>query len=119
MNNQQWNNTDAKIAELEIVKKILSAILKLKIKYMHLTIEQLDEKLKSLFPDFVENYKTLYKLILNDDNVDMAFNMIQQMIDVCNNKKNINDVTKNISDKLANDYLYNKLGKPDDFNKNK
>lgn len=108
-----WNKNDKK-KELDTVKQCVDTIMKLKIKCLNdgIPIDNLEIMIKEIFPFFVDNYYSLFKLTLKTDDVSMLYVMIDRIMDVCQGDITLDAVKKDISDILAEKFLYPTLGKP-------
>jgi len=76
------------------------------------SIEKYKETMKSIFPIFANEYATIFKLILNNDDLSKLYYMIDSINQIKKGRdKDI--VEKEIGEKLAEEYLYPIVGKPD------
>jgi len=109
-----WDN-DGKIKELNMVKECVSLILKQK--ELHLTSKKMSElefniKMESIFPSFVKNYGTVYKMIIRCSDIKILYKMLDDLYSVCNGEKNFDDVRKKTGNDLAEKYIPKKVGPP-------
>ena len=70
------------------------------------------EKITNIFPTFAASYPSLFKKIINKDDITMLTQMLQSINDI-EQGKNEKDITDNIGETLAEKYLYPVLGKPE------
>ena len=109
-----WNNDD-KIKELNMVKECVSMILKQK--ELFLTSGKMNEfefnmKMDTIFPSFIKNYGTIYKMIIRSKDIKILYKMLDDLFAVCDGKKSFDDVRKNIGNDLANKYIPKNVGPP-------
>ena len=102
-----WNNDD-KIKELNMVKECVSIILKQK--EINLTSGRMNEldfnlKMESIFPSFVKNYGTVYKMIIKNNYINFLYKMLDELFAVCKGRKNIDDVRNKFGNDLAKKYI--------------
>jgi hypothetical protein len=111
--NINWDSAEKK-RELILIKKVISYINKLKNEIPDKEI--LDIELKKVFPSFVQNYTTIYKLALEGSDLSFLDIMIDQINEICNGNKNFDEARTDIGESLAERYLYPSFGKPNDVN---
>ena len=70
------------------------------------------EKLMNMFPTFAASYPSLFKKVINKDDLSMLTQMLQSISDI-EQGKDEKDITANIGETLAEKYLYPVLGKPE------
>jgi len=70
------------------------------------------EKITSIFPTFAASYPSLFKKVINKDDLTMLTQMLQSINDI-EQGKNEKDITVNIGETLAEKYLYPVLGRPE------
>lgn len=71
------------------------------------------EHMKSLFPEFANNYFGLFKKIIFREDISMLEPMLKNIEDLNNGIVQEKDVTTSIGETLAEKYLYPVLGKPE------
>lgn len=76
------------------------------------------EHLRKLFPTFAQEYPSLFKKIILNQDLSMLDQMLKS-IDDLNTGKDEKDVTTSIGESLAEKYLYPVLGKPESTNEKK
>ena len=103
-------NNDEKIKEMNNIKECVSVILQLKKNYGN---DYVHNNINNLYPFFIENYPTLYNIIMSTSDLKILNLMITTITNICENKGDADVLTKNIAETLANEYLYSKIGKPD------
>lgn len=115
-----WD-VEEKKKELKLIKETVGLLQIFKNKYKNQVNHQvLDDMLRSTFSSFSRNYEPIYKMVLINDDMTMLDQMINDIFEICDGTKNFDDVKKEFGDKLAEKYIYPKLGKPDEKNeKNK
>jgi hypothetical protein len=114
-----WNIEDKK-KELKLIKETVALLQVFKNKYKDQVNHQtLDDMLRSTFSSFSRNYEPIYKMVLKTDDMTMLNEMINNIYDICDGKKELEDVRKDFGDKLAEKYLYPAMGKPKDNKKKK
>jgi len=102
-----WNN-DEKKKELMMVKECVSIILKQKEKYLTSGImkrQEFDVKMGTLFPSFIANYGSIYKMTISNDDIGILYKMLDGIFDICDGKQNFNDVRNGFGNLLAAKYL--------------
>ena len=97
--------------EILLIKQIVVLIVNLK-KNDIITIQDIDKKINELFPFFVSNYPVLYQMVITNDKLDILYKMIENLEDICDNKKELDNVREELGENLAEVYLYPKFGKP-------
>ena len=70
------------------------------------------DELRKLFPTFAEEYPSLFKKVILNQDLSMLDQMLKS-IDDLNTGKNEKDITTSIGESLAEKYLYPVLGKPE------
>ena len=109
-----WDNTE-KLKELNLVKETVSLILKFKEKYLNgeldMTSNEFKAFMKSTFETFIKKYETLYKMVLQNDDINMLDMMIEQMTNVCYGNLTLDEVRNRMGEDLAQKYIYPKFGK--------
>jgi hypothetical protein len=69
------------------------------------------DKVSKLFPSFAEQYPILFKKIIYHEDLSMLGPMLNSIDDVVEGK-NAKEITKNLSEQIAEKYLYPTIGKP-------
>lgn len=101
--------------ELDSVKTILDTILEAKRNLLltnKKTVAEFDELMSNLFPLFKDKYPTLYKMALKQNDMSMAYQMVEQMKKVNNGTIKMDDVRNDFGEKLAQQYVYPLVGEP-------
>jgi hypothetical protein len=71
------------------------------------------EHMKSLFPEFSENYMGLFKKIIFREDLSMLEIFLKKIEELNDGSSNEKEVTANIGETLAEKFLYPVLGKPE------
>ena len=69
------------------------------------------EKVNKLFPSFAEQYPILFKKIIFHEDLSMLEPMLKSIDEVVEGK-NAKEITRNLSEQIAEKYLYPTIGKP-------
>lgn len=104
--------------ELEVVKKNVKMILDFKKKYIldaeiPMNLQEFDETMRLIFPKFVEQYPTLYKMVFTNSDINLLYKMIDKIMNICDGFTTIDEAKKDVGEMLAKEYLYPKFGKPE------
>ena len=103
-----YNNED-KIKEMKNVRECVTMIKDLKLKYGN---EYVHQNINDLFPFFIQNYPTLYNMIMSTSDLKMLPLMIDSITNICENKEVDKDaIAKNVAETLAEEYIYPKVGR--------
>lgn len=100
------------IAEFNSVKVVLNTIQQYKRKFHNMTKDELEDLLDGVFPVFKDKYPTLYKVALSTNDINMAYMMVDKMIAITNGQEDLKKSADEFGEKLAQSYIYNKVGKP-------
>jgi len=112
-----WN-VEEKKKELQLIKETVHLLQIFKNKYKDQVNHQiLDNMLRSTFSSFSKNYEPIYKMVLLNDDMSMLDEMINDIYQICDGKKEFDDVKKEFGDKLAKKYIYPIVGKPNNKKK--
>ena len=107
-----WNIEEKK-KELDLIKEIVSLLQVFKNKYKNQVSHQtLDEMLRTTFSSFSKNYEPIYKMVLINDDLSILNEMINNIYQICDGKKELEDVKTEFGNKLAEKYIFPSLGKP-------
>ena len=101
--------------ELDSVKITIDTIIEAKQKFLFTkqkTAEEFEELIAELFPLFKNKYPTLYKMVLKQTDMSMAYLMVEQMKKINNGTAKMDDVRSDFGEKLARQYVYPVAGKP-------
>ena len=106
MNN--FNSTEIK-QTVELIQKIINT-------EEFITLKNEDDvkyrnKLITLFPTFSQDYPSLFKKIINNDDLTMLNTMLNSLSDISSGK-NEKQITTELGEHLAEKYLYPVLGAP-------
>jgi len=69
------------------------------------------DSVRKLFPFFAEQYPLLFKKIIFNEDLSMLGPMLQSIDDVVSGK-DAKEITQNLSEQIAEKYLYPTIGKP-------
>lgn len=106
-----WNIEEKK-KELKLIKETVNLLQIFKKKYNNQVNHQtLDEMLRLTFSSFSKNYEPIYKMVLINDDMSMLDEMINNIYQICDGKKELDDVKKDFGNKLAEKYVYPVVGK--------
>lgn len=100
--------------EFDSIITILDIIVEFKKKLLYTnkkSISEFDELMTNLFPLFKEKYESLYKMVLSNKDITMAYDMINHMKNINNGSENINDVRNYLGKKLDKQYVEPVVGK--------
>jgi hypothetical protein len=67
-----------------------------------------NQEMYNYVPKFADNYPTLFKQIINNENLDMLNIYLNNIDDIENNKKSLNDVRYHLGNLLNDKYVNNK-----------
>jgi len=106
MNN--FNSTEIK-QTVELIQKIINT-------EEYIVLKKEDDiryrnKLTTLFPTFAQDYPSLFKKIINNDDLTMLNTMLNSLSDISSGK-NEKQITTELGEQLAEKYLYPVLGAP-------
>jgi hypothetical protein len=109
-------SNNEKLEELEIVKKTVALIVDFKEKFKNddlgMTQDEFKTFMNNMFSTFIEKYNALYKMVLENDNIDMLYTMIEQIVNICNGNVTLDDARNKMGNDLADKYIYTKIDKP-------
>ena len=110
--NEIKNNSEPEIRTVFDINLIKTTVNEIKI-----TLDKLKEdgstdefdneiKLLELYPDFYDNYPFLVKKICKNSDMDILYKMLEQLEQVENGNKTLNNVELSLGNELAEKYLY-------------
>ena len=76
------------------------------------SIKKYKQTITTIFPTFAEEYATIFKLILDNEDLSKLYYMFNS-INQIKKGKNKDKVEKEVGEMLAEEYLYPIVGKPD------
>ena len=106
---EEFKNVDQIKKNIEMIIKIRDTNNIQTIK--NYSIEKYKETMKSIFPIFSGEYSTIFKLILNNEDLSKLYYMFDS-INLIKKGRDKDTVEKEIGEKLAEEYLYPIVGKP-------
>ena len=69
------------------------------------------DSIQKIFPSFASQYPILFKKLIFNDDLSMLEPMLKSIDDVVSGK-NPKEITRNLSEQIAEKYLYPTMGKP-------
>ena len=69
------------------------------------------DSIQKIFPSFAAQYPILFKKLIFNDDLSMLEPMLKSIDDVVSGK-NPKEITRNLSEQIAEKYLYPTMGKP-------
>jgi hypothetical protein len=94
---------------IEMIKKVISTEISIAMKNEDAVMYQ--DNMRKIFPTFAQDYPILFKKLINNDDLSMLEPMLKSLDDV-KSGKNPKVVTTNLSEQIAEKYLYPTMGRP-------
>ena len=113
------NNTDKPDVSNVNVDEILDTVVKIMERMLDNDMKKLKEennneylnKLEDEFPVFCEKYYTLFKMVVDGNDLSNLYKMLEMILQIQNNNISIQDAEKKLGEELAEEYLYPNLSK--------
>ena len=94
---------------IELIKKVVNTDVSIAMKNEDIVLYT--ENMCKIFPTFAQDYPILFKKLITHDDISMLEPMLKSLDDV-HEGKNQKEITTNLSEQIAEKYLYPTMGKP-------
>jgi hypothetical protein len=94
---------------IELIKKVVNTDVSIAMKNEDLLLYT--ENMYKIFPIFAQEYPILFKKLITHDDISMLEPMLKSLDDV-QEGKNQKEITTNLSEQIAEKYLYPTMGRP-------